>query len=127
MKKRPTLHALIGLCLIAAPLQAADTKQASWPPPEMNNLPTDYLERLHDALQLQSDRFNDPKTQSKNPVIMVRVAIAALALGQHTDALNAYLEADGFGWKPSEQWGFSLFSASYLRLYALYNDRTGVA
>ncbi len=58
-------------------------------------------------------------TKSKNPVIMVRVAIAALALGQHVDELNACCAADGFGWKPSEKWGFSLFSASYLRLYDL--------
>jgi hypothetical protein len=120
------LYALMGLCLISTQLQAADGTQVTWPPPEMKNLPADYLDRLRSALQLQSDRFDDPKTKSKNPVIMVRVAIAALALGQHVDELNAYLAADGFGWKPSEQWGFSLFSASYLRLYALYNDRTGV-
>jgi len=126
MKNHITICVLMGLCLISARLLAADTKQVAWPPPEMKNLPPDYLERLRTALQLQSDRFNDPRTKNKNPVVMVRVGIAALALGQHIDELNSYFEADGFGWKPSEQWGFSLFSASYVRLYALYNNRTGV-
>lgn len=92
----------------------------------MRDLPSHYLDRLRSALQRQADGFQDPDLQSKNPVVMVRVAIAGLALGQHADELNAYLGADGFGWKPSEKWGFSLFSTSYLRLYALYNDRTGV-
>ncbi len=126
MKNHIVFCVLMGLCLISARLQGADTKQVAWQPPDMKELPADYVERLRTALQLQSDRFNDPRTKTKNPVIMVRVGIAALALGQHVDELNAYFEADGFGWKPSEQWGFSLFSASYVRLYALYNDRAGV-
>jgi hypothetical protein len=126
MKNRVAFYALMGLCLISTRVQADDTKEVAWPPSEMKDLPGDYLDRLHSALQLQSDRFDDPRTKSSNPVVMVRAAIAALALGQHVDELNAYLEADGFGWNPSEEWGFSLFSASYLRLYALYNDRTGV-
>jgi len=126
MKNRVAVCALMGLCLVSTQLQAGDGTQVTWPPPEMKTLPADYLDRLRCALQLQADRFDDPKTKSRNPVIMVRVGIAALALGQHVDELNVYFEADGFGWKPSEQWGFSLFSASYVRLYALYNDRTGV-
>jgi hypothetical protein len=126
MKKCVALYALIGLCLISAQPQAADGGQVAWPPPHMEDLPADYLQRLRHALQVQSDRFDDPKTTGKNPVVKVRIGIAGLALGQHVDELNAYFEADGFGWKPSEQWGFSLFSASYLRLYALFNDRTGV-
>jgi len=126
MRNGVAFCAMIGLCLVSTQVQGADAKQVAWPPPEIKHLPPDYLDRLRSALQLQSDRFSDPKTKSKNPVIMVRIAIAALALGQHVDELNAYFEADGFGWEPSEDWGFSLFSASYLRLYAVYNDRTGL-
>ena len=118
--------AVSGSFHVSSQIPAADRTQVTWPPPEMKDLPADYLDRLRWALQLQSDRFDDPKTKGKGSVVKVRIGIAGLALGQHVDELNAYFEADGFGWKPSEQWGFSLFSASYLRLYALYNDRTGV-
>lgn len=126
MRNGVVFGTLIGLCLISIHVQAADMLQSAWPLADMKDLPADYLDRLHSALRRQSDRFNDPRTKTKNPVIMVRVGVAALALNQHVDELNAYFEADGFGWKASEDWGFSLFSASYLRLYALYNDRNGV-
>jgi hypothetical protein len=102
MKRHVALCALMGLFLISTQLQAGDGIQVTWPPPEMKNLPVDYLDRLSCALQLQADRFDDPKTKSRSPVIMVRVGIAALALGQHVDELNAYFEVDCFGWKPSE-------------------------
>lgn len=82
MRRHVAFCALMGLCLISTQLQAGDIPQVAWPPPEMKNLPAEYLDRLRCALQLQSDRFNDPKTKSRNPVIMVRVGIAALALGQ---------------------------------------------
>ena len=42
------------------------------------------------------------------------------------DEVNACFGADGFGWKPGKRiWVSALFSASYVRLYALFNDRTG--
>ena len=91
----------------------------------MKALPADYLARLRRALKLESDKFDSPQSK-KVDVIKVRAAIAGWALGQHVDELNAYFEADDSGWRPSEKLGFSLFSASYIRLYALYNDRTGV-
>jgi len=113
MRNGAVFGTLIGLCLVSIRIQAADMLQSVWPPADMKDLPADYLDRLHSALQRQSDRFNDPRTKTKNPVIMVRVGVAALALNQHVDELNAYFEADGFGCKASEDWGFSLFSASY--------------
>ena len=121
------LTALLLTPLVA--LQAADSGKsasgAAWPPEHMKALPADYLNRLRQALQIQSDGFGGPQFM-KADVIKVRVAIAALALGQHVDELNACFEPDGFGWKPNEKLGFSLFSSSYVRLYALFNDRTGV-
>ena len=106
------------------PRTASDT---AWPPPHMRALPADYLDRLRHALQLQSDTFDTFKSNKVAPdVVKVRVGIAALALGQHVDECNARFGAAGFGWKPNEKFGFSLFSAAYVRLYALFNDRTGV-
>jgi hypothetical protein len=132
------LTALLLAPLVTLPLRAAAgpaskpsadrSKRAidpAWPPEYMTKLPADYLDRLRHALQLQADGFDSPQFKRAD-VIKVRVAIAALALRQHVEELNACFEAEGFGWKPDEKRGFSLFSAAYLRLYALFNDRTGV-
>ena len=103
-------------------------RDAAWPPESMKALPADYLDRLRHALQLQSDTFNNPKFKEAKEanVGTVRTAIAALALGQHGDELNALFEAEGFRYESNKKFGFSLFSLPYVRLYALFNDRTGV-
>ena len=125
----------IAFCLalfVPASAPAADSPKpasdAAWPPLHMRDLPADYLDRLRYSLQLQSDQFNNPKYRqlSSPDVVKVRIGISALSLGQHVDEVNACFGADGFGWKPNTKFGFSLFSAAYVRLYALFNDRTGV-
>lgn len=123
--------ALRALALLLLPIAAAigddgtqPTSNHAWPPAHMRALPADYLDRLRHALQQQSDRFDDPQFRQAD-VIKVRVAIAAFALGQHVAELNTRFEADGFGWQPNEKMGFSLFSAPYVRLYALFNNRHG--
>lgn len=50
----------------------------------------------------------------------------ALILGQRVEEINAFLESDKFAWTTNPKFGFSLFSVSYLRLYALLNHRTGL-
>ncbi len=124
-----TLTLLIALLLApVAALHAADdaksTLNAAWPPAYMKPLPADYLERLYRALValLESDKKLTPDA---NPVLWVRLGIAGLTLGQQVDRINGYLEDDAFKYQPSDKFGFSLFSLPYVRLYALFNDRTG--
>ncbi len=125
----PHVILAVFLALVVAPPGRASNptpmRGAVWPTPEMQRLPADYLERLRHSLQIQADEFGSSDFQ-KADVIKVRTGIAGLALGQHMDELNACLGAEGFGWKPKEDMGFSLFSAAYVRLYALFNDRSGV-
>lgn len=130
MKVKSEIVTIITLLLLPlVNLHAVDgSKSASdvaWPPPHMRDLPADYLDRLRHALQFESDKFGNPQFKEAD-VIKVRVGIAALAVGQHVDEVNACFAADGFGWKPGKEFGFTLFSASYVRLYALFNDRTGL-
>ena len=128
----PLWNAILLAVLLLVPLASLDaadawkpTNDVVWPPESMKTLPAEYLDRLRHALQLESDKFNDPRF-NKNDVVKLRVAIAGLALGQHVDELNTFFETEDFKYEPSENWGFSLFSAPYVRLYALFNDRTGV-
>lgn len=90
----------------------------------MLDLPADYLDRQRKALETQLESINKLKPDV-NPVLWVRFGIAGLALERHVDRINAYTEDDGFEYKPSDKFGFSLFSLPYVRLYALFNDRTG--
>lgn len=114
--------------LVAASVRSADLPKpedhVAWPPSHMKDLPADYLDRLRRAMQDQSGDVSILKSAGGD-VLKVRFGIVALALKQHVDEVNACFEADGFGWKPGKEFGFTLFSASYVRLYALFNDRTG--
>ncbi len=126
-----TRFLVITLCLatlMAASVRGADAPksadQAAWPPPHMKDLPADHLARVRHAIQNQLGDVSILKSVGGD-VLKVRFGIVALALGQHVDEVNACFGADGFGWKPGKEFGFTLFSASYVRLYALFNDRTG--
>lgn len=124
---------VVNLCVLLAlsvstQVAAGDSSATgviTWPPVHMKDLPADYVDRLRQALQLNADRVNELKPNDK-PVLWVRSGIAGFALGQHVDRLNEYFEADSFEYSPSEKFGFSLFSSSFVRAYALFNDRTGV-
>jgi hypothetical protein len=124
MNSRIVLFTAIGVCGITAPMEADDGKTTFWPPAQMVILPADYLARQLSALKTQLESV-DKLTSDAKPVLWVRFGIAGLALGQRIDWINDYLEDDGFEYKPSEKFGFSLFSLPYVRLYALLNDRTG--
>ncbi len=97
----------------------------SWPPPHMKDLPPDYLARQLSHLQMSS--ISPPDT-SIHPVIIVRHAIASLTLEKHVAEFNAYFERDEFvrSLEANSTFGFALFSCSYVRNYAIFNDRTGV-
>lgn len=127
---KPTI--ILVATLLHAPLaslHAADdlksTNDAPWPPAHMRALPTDYQDRLRGALeaQLESDK---KLTRDANPVLWVRFGIAGLALGRQVERINHYIEEDTFKYQPSDKFGFSLFSLPYVRLYGLFNDRSGV-
>ena len=124
MKTPAMVCILVGLCGILAPLRADDANKASWPPPHMNDLPAEYQDRLRVALARQLETI-DKLGKDANPVLWVRFGIAGLTLNQHVDRINAYLEDDAFRYQPSEKFGFSLFSLPYVRLYGLFNSRTG--
>ncbi len=132
MRKQPMKQTvLLTFVALLAPLvnlHAVDgsksTSDVAWPP-HMRELPADYLERLRNAHQNQSGAVSILKS-AQGDVLKVRFGIVALAFGQHVDEVNACFGADGFGWKPGKEFGFTLFSASYVRLYALFNDRTGL-
>ncbi len=116
---------LVPLAALCAPDGSKPTSDAAWPLLHMRELPTDYLERLRHALQLEADKFDDARFE-KADVTKVRVGIASLALRQHVEQVNAVFEADGFAYAPHEDFGFSLFSLPYVRVYGLFNERTGV-
>lgn len=90
----------------------------------MKDLPADYLNRQRQALETQLESISKLGPDA-NPVLWVRFGIAGLALGRHVDRINAYIEDASFEYRPSEKFGFSLFSQPYVRLYAIFNNRTG--
>lgn len=118
---------LIGLCGIfhSSSTQAADGTDTTWPPPHMQDLPADYQDRLLQSLEMQLESI-DKLTPDAKSVLWVRFGIAGLTLNKHVDRINAYIEEERFRYQPSDKFGFSLFSMPYVRLYGLFNDRTGV-
>ncbi len=113
-----------GQCAAFLQKSAQTTASEAWPPPYMKDLPTDYLDRQCRALESQLESISK-LGPGANPVLWVRFGIAGLALERHVDRINAYIEDATFEYKPSEKFGFSLFSLPYVRLYALFNNRTG--
>ncbi len=120
----------LNLLLLAALLLAACVNGAPvpWPPEYMQHLPADYLERLHDCLVAGTGRlgrlqFSD--STRKDSIGWVRYGQPALLLGQRVEEINRFFESDKFEWTANPKFGFSLFTVSYLRLYALMNYGTG--
>lgn len=100
----------------------------AWPPQHMQNLPPDYLQRQHASLVAGTSRLNRldySSSTSADSIGWVRYGMPALILGQRAAEINAFLASDKFVWSTNPKFGFSLFSVSYMRLYALMNHRTG--
>jgi hypothetical protein len=96
----------------------------TWPPEFMKKLPPDYLERLRASLTAGTSRL-DKKGGDDRSIGWVRYGQPALLLGQKSAEINGFFESDKFTWTANPKFGFSLFSTSYMRLYALMNRRTG--
>src|SRR4051812_21738565 len=110
--------------------QAAPKGPASvrWPPPHMKELPPDYLQRLHASLEAGTNRLSKlrlDRSKGTDSIGWVRHGMPTLILGKRTEENNQFFESDKFVWTTNPKFGFSLFSVSYLRMYALMNPRTG--
>lgn len=116
----------IGSLMLLAPVHGAPV---AWPPDFMRALPPEYLDRLHASLVAGAshlDRKRAADSEGKDSIGWVRYGQPALMLGQRVDEINRFFESDKFEWTANPKFGFSLFTVSYMRLYALMNHRTGL-
>lgn len=121
--RSPAIAALLMLGFAVS--ATAQSTVTPWPPPHLKDLPPDYLASQLSHLKTSSMR---PPDTTVHPVFMVRDAIAPLTLDKHVAEFNSYFQRDEFvqTLEANPAFGFSLFSCSYVRTYALFNDRTGV-
>jgi hypothetical protein len=125
MTHRHKHYFLFGLLLFVTQAQAAPLV---WPPEHMRQLPPDYLERLQACLVAGTGRLNRLEysdSKSSDSIGWVRYGQPALLLGQRVGDINRFFESEKFEWTANPKFGFSLFTVSYMRLYALMNHRTG--
>ena len=116
---------LAGVLLLLAPVHAATV---TWPPEHMRHLPPDYLDRLHECLvagTARMSRLQARDSKGAESIGWVRYGQPSLLLGRRVDEINRFFESDTFEWTANPKFGFSLFTVSYMRLYALMNHRTG--
>jgi hypothetical protein len=116
------------ILLASLSLAFAHAETTAWPPEHMRNLPSDYLERLHACMNAGTDRLARLKvsdSKSSDSIGWVRYGQPSLLLGRRADEINAFFESDKFEWNSNPKFGFSLFTVSFMRLYALINPRTG--
>lgn len=124
----PRLHIsslLAAMLLLAA---RADAASDAWPPEHLRNLPPDYLERLRACMvagTARLSRFQLADSTGRDSIGWVRYGQPSLLLGRRVDEINRFFESDQFEWTANPKFGFSLFTVSYMRLYALMNHRTG--
>src|SRR4051812_2033291 len=128
MLGKALLHLLLLGTLVSAAGVAVAGEAAVWPPQYMRNLPADYVERLHASLiagTSRLDRMSADDSKGSESIGWVRYGQPSLLLGQRRDEINRFFESDKFVWTANPKFGFSLFTVSYMRLYALMNERTG--
>lgn len=102
-------------------------KPPVWPLPHMKDLPADYLERVLASIVAGTGRMDRLSADDSNDSIgWVRYGMNSLILGQRVEDVNRFFESDKFIVTANPKFGFSLFGVSYVRLYGLMNDRTGV-
>jgi hypothetical protein len=121
--------AVLLLAGAAASAATANGRPAAWPPEHMKHLPADHLERLHATLSLGADRIaalDFATSRKEDSITWARYGIDALVLGRHVEKVNRFFASDKFAWGENPKFGFSLFATEYQRLYALFNDRTGL-
>ena len=107
-------------------LAPARGEPLAWPPEFMRNLPADYLERLKACMGAGTGRMSRLQAKdTKESIGWVRYGQPSLLLGERVEEINRFFESDKFTWTANPKFGFSLFTVSYMRLYALMNHRTG--
>ncbi len=116
---------LAGVLLMLTPVHGATI---AWPPEHMRQLPPDYLDRLHECMiagTARMSRLQAKDSKGTESIGWVRYGQPSLLLGRRVDEINRFFESDKFEWTANPKFGFSLFTVSYMRLYALMNHRTG--
>ncbi len=95
----------------------------------MKQLPADYLERLRQCMIAGTDRLAKMKahdSRSTDSIGWVRYGQPSLLLGRRVEEINAFFESGTFEWNSNPKFGFSLFTVSFMRLYAIASPRTGI-
>jgi hypothetical protein len=118
-----------GFTVVQADVGGRDRAVASaWPPPFLQYLPADYLDRQRASLVAGTgrlSRFHFTHTTSADSIGWVRYGMPSLILGQRVEEINRFFESDKFVVSSNPKFGFGLFGVSYVRLYGLMNHRTG--
>ncbi|MFN4016062.1 MAG: hypothetical protein ACK4JB_12060 [Reyranella sp.] len=91
-----------------------------WPPAALAGMPADYLIRVRESLATSITR-----ARLVNDHRWVGYAISSLLFEQDVDRVNQYL-ASHWEAPQHDRFGFGLFSMDAVRLYGLFNDRSGV-
>ena len=97
----------------------------AWPPPFMQQLPADYLDRLRASLVAGTKRLSRlhySDTKSTDSIGWVRYGMPSLILGERVGEINEFFESDKFVVSANPKFGFGLFGVSYLRMYGLMNQ-----
>lgn len=95
------------------------TQPLQWPPALLASMPPDYLERARESL---THGITAAKLVSDYG--WTQYAIAALLFGQDVDKVNRYF-THVWPFQSYSVEDFGLFSLGDIRLYGLFNDRTG--
>lgn len=91
----------------------------NWPPAALSGMPADYLARARASL---AAAITSAKPMSE--LRWVFYATSSLLFEQDTKAINAYF-AESWEVPQHPDWGFGLFSLDSIRLYGLFNGRSG--
>jgi hypothetical protein len=91
-----------------------------WPPAALAGMPADYLARARESLATSITR-----AKLVNDYRWAGYAISSLLFEQDVDIVNQYIAVR---WEAPQhdRFGFGLFSMDAVRLYGLFNERSGV-
>jgi len=95
------------------------TEPRNWPPAALAGMPRDYLDRVRASMASAITR-----AKLVSDYRWVGYATASLLFEQDLDAVNKYL-AESWEAPRHDRFGFGLFSLDVVRLYGLFNGRTG--
>lgn len=97
------------------------TEPVHWPPPALSGMPAEYLTRARMALAAGiTGAAGRPMSEQR----WVGYATSSMLFGQDLAAVNAYFAND---WEIPQhpEFGFGLFTMDSIRLYGLFNGRSG--